>query len=150
MRPRHRSMLLILHVHMLWLKGNYLPQSYLFFQRVHIIKPPRKHYMQPKDWCVVLLLSPTFLHSGKRARGLQTSSCPEKQNSWFLPLTSATTTEAWACWRTAAGLPLPLQLLFTSLRSNLQCFSISKLKTTTEIAVQKNWHVKPSQNSNLK
>lgn len=147
--PMDHPMLLILHVHMLLLKRNGLPRSYSFFQRVHTLKPLRKHYMQPKDWCMRLLLYPLtysmFLHSGRRARGLETSSCPEKRNSWFLPLILATTTEAWACWRTAAGLHPPSQLLFTSLRSDLQCFSISKLKTTSD----KIWHVKPSQSSNL-
>ena len=69
--------------------------------------------------CYILLwLLWLFLRSGRRARGSLTSSCPEKQSSWFLPRTSDTTTGAWTCWRTAAGLHLALLRLFTSLRSD--------------------------------
>lgn len=43
-----------------------------------------------------LQASPPSAHvcffSGRRVRGLQTSSCAEKQSSWFLPLTLATMT----------------------------------------------------------
>lgn len=62
------------------------------------------------------------LQSGRRARGLQTSTFPEKHSSWFSPLISGTTIEAWACWRTAAELHRLLRPLFTSLRSDLHYF----------------------------
>lgn len=74
-------------------------------------------------------------HPGRKARGLQTSSYPEKQSSWFSPPTSATTTEAWTCWRTAAELHLPLQPLFTSLRSALLPFSKTVLHRNLHVYV---------------
>lgn len=76
-----------------------------------------------------------FFHPGRKARGLQTSSYPEKQSSWFSPPISVTTTEAWTCWRTAAELLLPLQPLFTSLRSVLPSFSNTVLHRNLHVYV---------------